>query len=40
MRQLADSLTEPTTDIIDDSLSKLLMKERDQHYGGIPKQRK
>lgn len=39
MRQLADSLAEPTTDIIDDSLAKLLQKEkeRDNNYGGLPK---
>lgn len=40
MRQLADSLAEPSTDLIDDSLSKLLMKERDPQYGGIPKQKR
>lgn len=40
MRQLADSLAQPSTDVIDDSLSKLLMKEREQHYGGIPKPKK
>ena len=40
MRQLADSLAQPSTDIIDDSLAKLLSKERDNTYGGIPKAQK
>lgn len=37
MRQLADSLADPSTDIIDDSLSRMLAKERNQHYNAIPK---
>lgn len=42
MRQLADSVGQPSPDIIDDSLSKLLMKQRenDYNYGGIPKSKK